>query len=182
MVSAATLCSKIKYHNNFTRAVKRSADDATSIYQRFKLMIHLHNMSPLHRSPGKMYLHKALQWKGLFLGRSSQVKKKNKQKNKAAFYHLGASLTSCLQLSMSLKCCKIRTVTVAINDSKPPCSFFWLVLKMASITGKYHVTETETRAYIAASLRRASKFSRRGKPRLSCGKRSPLFISISTSL
>lgn len=40
---------KIKYHNNFTRAVRRSADDATSIYQRFKLMIHLHNMTPLHK-------------------------------------------------------------------------------------------------------------------------------------
>lgn len=48
MVAAMTLCSKIKYHNNFTRAV-RSADDATSIYQRFKRMIHLHNTIPLHK-------------------------------------------------------------------------------------------------------------------------------------
>lgn len=83
MVAATTLCSKIKYHNNFTRAVKRSADDATSIYQRFKLMIHLHNMSPQKSRQNVFTQGSTLE--GPFLGTSLTVKNKEKQPKKSSF-------------------------------------------------------------------------------------------------
>lgn len=46
---------------------ERSADDATSIYQRFKLMIHLHNITP-QRSPGKNVFTQGITRGGPHLG------------------------------------------------------------------------------------------------------------------